>query len=177
MELHQYGINELWRDGIDLINLKIIYKVRKVRFSFFTYLYIHFVLISSIKVLPKCIAWYIFSEVILVLLSNFKMNLVNFKGHCQGQNVQCGPLLSIWAYLYQKQCMLWSMFICGTYTKSYIWFFTLHYDIWHWMTVKGQINVTYFQVVVSHKWCIIWSKFKWNTYYIYKLGQNHSSSP
>ena len=34
-----------------------------------------------------------------MLLSNVKMNLVNFKGHCQCQKVQCGPLLSIWAYI------------------------------------------------------------------------------
>ena len=45
--------------------LKIIVKVRKVRFGSFS------ILISSSEVLPKCMASYSFSEVILVPFSNF----------------------------------------------------------------------------------------------------------
>ena len=125
MELHQYGINELWRDGIDLINLKVIYKVRNVRLSFFTYLSM---LISSIKVLPKCIAWYSFSEVILVLLSNIKMKLVNFKGYCQGQKVQCGPLLSIWAYISETVHAMVNVYLWHIYKVIYLIY---QFTLWH----------------------------------------------
>ena len=45
-------------------------------------------LISSIEVLPKCIASYGFSEVILVLFSNL-MVLIDYKGYFQGQK---GPI-------------------------------------------------------------------------------------
>ena len=70
MNLPEYGDDELWREGFDWITLKVIVKGRKVRFGSFSHNYFS-ILISSIEVLPKCIASYGFSEVILVLFSNF----------------------------------------------------------------------------------------------------------
>ena len=96
------------------------------------------ILISSIEVLPKCIASCSFSEVILVLFSNF--NGVFFKV----RKVQFGPLLSIGLYLGQylrtgaccEQCLY------EAHIQSHIWSFSWPCDFWPWITLKGQIKVT-----------------------------------
>ena len=62
--------------------------------------------------------------------------------------------------IFHKRCMLWPMFV-STYTKSYKIF---QLTLWPLINFKGQIKVTDLSRGVSHKWCIIWSKFVWNTY-------------
>ena len=72
--------------------------------------------------LPKCIASFSFSGVILVLFSNFN-GVDSFKGYFQLS------LLSIYQFMpiYQKRCMLWPIFICSTYTKSYM---IIQFTLW-----------------------------------------------
>ena len=61
-----------------------------------------------------------------MLLSNIKMKLVNFKGYCQGQKVQCGPLLSIWAYISETVHAMVNVYLWHIYKVIYlIYQFTL----------------------------------------------------
>ena len=126
-------------------------------------IFTHFsVLISSIEVLPKCIASCSFSEVILVLFSNFN-GVGWFKGYFQGQK---GPswtfVIYLGQYLRNGACCDQCLYLA--HIQSHIWSFCWPCDLWPWITFKGQIKVTDLQWVVSHKWCIIWSKYVWNTY-------------
>ena len=116
------------------------------------------ILISSIEVLPKCITSCCFSEVIIVLFLYF--NGVDWFSRSER---------SIWTfviYLDQylingaccDQCLYW------THIQSHIWSFSWPCDLWPWINFKGQIKVTDLSRGVSHKWCIIWAKFVWNTY-------------
>ena len=57
-----------------------------------------------------------------MLLSNFKINLVNFKGHCQDQKVQCGPLLSIWAYVSETVHVMVNVYLWHIYKVIYLIF-------------------------------------------------------
>ena len=124
----------------------------------------HFsILISSIEVLPKCIASCSFSEVILVLFSNFNGVGHDFKGYFQGQK---GPIWTFVIYLgqYLRNGACCDQCLYEEHIQSHIWSLSWPCDLWPWITFKGQIKVTDSQGVVSHKWCIIWSKFVWNTY-------------
>ena len=61
-----------------------------------------------------------------MLLSNCMMNLVNVKGYCQGQKVQCGPLLSIWAYISETAQAMVNVYLWHIYKVIYLIFqFTL----------------------------------------------------
>ena len=93
-------------------------------------IFTHFsILIISIEVLPKCIASCSFSEVILVLFSNWFILKVIFKV----RKVQFEHFFYLFRPISQKRCMLWPMFVWSTYTKSYmifqltLWSLTLDY--------------------------------------------------
>ena len=80
------------------------------------------------------------------------------------RKVQFGLLLSIWIGQYLRNGACCDQCLYEAHIQSHIWYFSWPCDLWPWTTFKGQIKVTDFQGVVSHKWCIIWSKFVWNTY-------------
>ena len=96
-------------------------------------IFTHFsILISSIEVLPKCIASCSFSEMILVLFSHFNGVgwFLRLFSRSERSNLD-------FCYLFrptsQKRCMMWPMFVWSTYTKSYmilqltLWSLTLDY--------------------------------------------------
>ena len=77
MKLPHDGDNELWRELFNVITLKVIVEVRKVRLAHF---HIFIFLNRSIEVLPKC------SKILMVL--------IDFKGYFQGLK---GP---IWTFVF-----------------------------------------------------------------------------
>ena len=157
MKLPQGGDNELWREGIDWITIKVIAKVRFGSFS-------HISLYKSV-VLKCCpnVLHHVAPQRWYQCCSQSLMVLIDFKGYCQGQ--KC-PIWAFVIYLGQylkKRCMLWPMFVWSTYKVIYDLSIDLvTFDLGLPLNVKSRSHT--FQVVVSHKWCIIWSKFVWNTY-------------
>ena len=90
----------------------------------------------------------------------------SFKGYFQGQK---GPIWTfVMANISETVHAVTNVCMKHIYKVIYDLSFSLPCDLWHWITFKSQIKVTYhshtIQGVVSHKWCIIWSKFVWYTY-------------
>ena len=123
-------------------------------------IFTHFsVIISSIEVLPKCIASCSFSEVILVLFSNF--NGVDW--FLPGQK---GPIWTFVIYLVQYlrngACPVTN--VCMKFIYKVIYDLSVDlviFDLGSYLKVKSRPQT--FQGVVFHKWYIIWLKFVWNT--------------
>ena len=115
------------------------------------------------KCCPKCIASCSFSEVILVLFSNF--NGVHWFERLYSSHQ--GPIFTFAIYIQANfsetvhavtnVCM---KHICKVIYDLSVYLVT--FDLGLPLNVKSWSRT--FQWVVSHKWCIIWSKFAWNTY-------------
>ena len=132
MKLLQDGDNELWSEEIWLNPSKGHCQGQKGQvWLIVTYFSI---LISSIEVLPKCIAPCSFSEVILVLFSNIK------------------GVDWFWRLFSRSE---WSnLDLC--YLYDHIWPFSLSCNIWFLMKLKGQMKVIGFSAVIFHKLSTFW---------------------
>ena len=98
----------------------------------FTYLSI---LISGIGVLPKCIASWSYC------CSQILMALVYLKGYLQCQK---GLIWTLVIYLgqYIRNGAWYDQCLYVAHIQSHIWSFSLCYDPWPWITLKGRIKVT-----------------------------------
>ena len=160
MKLPQDGNNKLWREGFDWIILKVIAKVRKVTLGSFSHISLYWSVV--LKCCPN-VLHHVASQRWSYCCSQILMVLVYFKGYFQGQK---GPIWTFVIYLgqYLRNGACCDQCLYEAHIQSHIWSFSWPCDLWPWITFKGQIKVTDFQGVVSLKWCIIWSKFVWNTY-------------
>ena len=101
------------------------------------------------------------------------MVLIDFKGYCQGQK---GPIWTFVIYLGQylrngaccDQChrrikglslingASYDRILYEIHITSHIWPFSLPYNIWPLMKLKGQIKVIGFQLAIFHKLSTFW---------------------
>ena len=81
---------------------------------------------------------------------------MDYKRYFQGQK---GPIWTFVIYLgqYLRNGACCDQCLYEAHIQSHIWSFSWPCDLWPWITFKGQIKVTDFQGVASHKWCSIWS--------------------
>ena len=97
------------------------------------------ILISSIEVLTKYIASCSFSDVILVLFSNFNgVDLFYFQG-------QKGPIWTFVIYLgqYLRNGTCYDQCLCESHIQSHSWpCHSWPCDLWPWITFNGQIKIT-----------------------------------